>query len=240
MITSTYAASKGITNLGRIFVFLGIIIILMALTIHTVMFILGDIKNIRPFYDPSETGTYLRGISTTVIAFLGYEVLTVIPLTKQNGKKVIFYSAGAILAAGLFYSFIIESCYAILGIDDIVNYKDALIVAIRRIDAPFFQFLKRLDIIFIFAWLMAIFSTLSILIYTLNEYSCKLLSRVNKFTVLIIMAVLVFIASLLPQNLDSASAILSLFTGYTGLIPAFLIPLILLIIAKVKKNAHKA
>jgi spore germination protein (amino acid permease) len=239
LITSYYAASKGITNLGRIFFFYGVIILCMSVEIHTIMFFVGDLINIQPLFDVSETGKYLSGTFTAILSFLGYEVLTVIPLSKKNGKKAVYYSAGAILAAGLFYIFIVESCYAVIGVDDIVNYRNSLIVAIRRIDVQFLQFLKRLDIVFIVSWLSAIFCTVNILVYTLNEYVCKLLPTKKKFIVLTAVTIIAYIGSLIPQNADVASKILLIFTGYLGLIPAFLIPLILLIIAKVKRHVSK-
>lgn len=239
LITSYYAASKGITNLGRIFSFYGIFIILMAFAIHTILFFVGDLNNIRPFFDPSEAGKYINGTLTTILAFLGYEVITVIPFSKNNGKKAVYYTAGAILAAGLLYVYVVESCYAVVGVDDIVNYRDALIVAIRRVDVEFLQFLKRLDIVFILAWLAAIFCTINILIYTLNEYVCKILPQKSKPVTLPIVTLFVYIAGLIPGEFKTASEILTVFTGYMGLITAFFIPLLLLIIAKVKRYAGK-
>lgn len=239
LITSYYAASKGITNLGRLFLFYGVMITCMAFVVHTILFFVGDLNNIRPIFVPSDAGKYLTGTLTTMLAFLGYEVITVIPISKDNGRKAVYYSAGAILAAGLLYIYVVESCYAVVGVDDIVNYRDALIVAIRRVDVEFLQFLKRLDIVFIFAWLGAIFCTINILLYTLNEYICKILPHKNKLLPLTIVTALVYIAGLIPGDFNAASEILSFFTGYIGLITAVFIPLILLIVAKVKRYVGK-
>lgn len=239
IVVSAYAASKGITNLGRMLEYNGVMIIIFLTAIHTIMFANGDIMNIRPLYNVDDIGKYIKGSFEVITAFLGFEILTVIPLSKENGKKAIYYSIAAVIAVGLVYIFIIESSFSIVGVEDIVNYRDALVVAIRRVNAEYLQFFKRIDILFIFSWLMAVFSTISMLVYTANEYISKVIPKINKGITLWILTILALIVSIIPSNFEVSSKVFLYATQYFGLIPAFLIPLILLIIAKVKKYDAK-
>jgi spore germination protein len=234
LAVSSYAASKGISNLGRLFEFYGIIVLILAMATHTIMILHGDLRNILPLFDVSETGKYFKSIFSTILAFLGFEVLTAIPMSKQNSKRRYFYTAGAILAAGLFYIYTVESSFSIVGVNDIVNYNDSLIVAIRRVDVDFLQFLKRMDLVFILGWLMSIFCTISILTYTTNEYICKILPKTSKYITLIALFVLVFIGGLIPKDFEAASKFLTFLAEYFGLASALFIPLFLLFVSKVK------
>jgi hypothetical protein len=71
----------------------------------------------------------------------------------------------------------------------------------------------------------------------LSRYARKLISKPNNNIVLIVICILAFIASILPQS-DNAASQLALNTSrYFSVITIIVIPLTLLITAKVKKHA---
>lgn len=235
-----YAASTRLTNIGRLFEFYGMIVIIVIIAIHTIMFTEGDLINIQPFFDFSQLGTYFRSIQYSIMPFLGIELLTTIPFHKENNKKVFLYITLAIVSVGLIYIYVIESCFSIIELDEIVYYWDALFVTIRRLDVPYLQFLRRLDGIYMVVWNMAVFCSVTMLAYSATVYGTKLFPTIGFHINLLIIIVSAFIMGILPQTLEDASYIFKIFTTYIGFIPAALIPTILFILTKVKKYDKKA
>ncbi len=235
IVPSLYAASKGLTNLARIIEIYGVIILITAIFFHSFMIYKGDILNIRPFFNPDEAGTYFKGILSTIIPFLGIEVITFIPLSKNNGRKIMLISFLTIIFIGFFYALIVETVYMMLSIEDAVNYNDALIIAIRELEVPLLQFFTRLDSIFYIVWLMAVFATMSIVLYGVKDYAGKLLPKLNSNIFLIGIGLLNFIVSLFFTELKIITKAFQLLS-YLGLVALVGIPLLLMIVYKVRKN----
>lgn len=234
LLFSGYAASKGFTNVGRILEYYGVIILFVTIGMHILMFINGNLMNIQPFYDSAEAIKYMTALPEAIFLFLGYEVLTIIPFSKNNGKKSIIYVIASILTVGLLYTLIVETSFMILSVEDSINYKNSVIAAMRRVEIKQLQFLVRLDIIYFMAWFFAIFSTLTVLISTALGFLNKLLPSKGSLVMVLLVA---YAVGVLTPSIDVATQILAVATKYFGLLPACVIPLILLIIAKVKKYA---
>jgi spore germination protein (amino acid permease) len=234
---STYAASKGLANIGRILEFFGTIIIGFFIIISLIMILGGDLLNVLPVFEKEEIGSYINALPLTIMPFLGLELLTMMPLTDKN-KKAGWYGIGAIVSAGIIYIIIITATYAILGVEDTGTYTNALLVAIRRLEIDMFQFLKRLDIVALITWMFAVFCMITLDIYVVSEYTSKLFNKSSGKIVLICFGIIGFISALLPNNITTVNLIFNYLTTYFGLLPAFVIPTILFIVAKVKKNAE--
>ncbi len=239
IVPSIYAASKGLTNIARIIELYGVIILLTAFFLHSLMIYKGDVLNIRPFFNPDEVVTYLKGISSAIIPFLGIEVITFIPISKNNGKKIIMICFFTIVFVGFFYSFIVETVFMMLSIEDTIHYNDALIIAIRQLEIPLFQFFTRLDSVFYIVWIMAVFSTISILLYGVNDYATKLLPKINMKVSLMGIGLLNFIGCILINGPDEITSIFKYFS-YIGLFVLIGIPLFLLLVYKGRKNVEKS
>jgi spore germination protein (amino acid permease) len=227
---SLYGASKGLTNIGRIIEYLGLIILIIGFVLHFMCFSQGNILNIMPMFDPSVKNLYFEALPGTIFCFLGFEIITIIPFSKRNSSTVLWTAIISIFVLCIFFIMIVESCYAILSVEDIINYTHPLIVAIRRLDIAILQFAKRLDLFFIMIWLAAIFCSVSIISFTTAEYTKKLVPKLKGNRILIAIGTLAFIAGLLLPNAEEVSKLFIRFVTYFGLIPAFAIPLILLII----------
>lgn len=232
-----YAVSKGMSNIGRIFEFFGYILISTIISFSVAMYFSGDTLNIFPLFDIKEVNTYIKALPLVIMPFLGIEALTIIPLSKVNGKKAIWTSVCSIFAVLVFYILVVYLIYMLLGVEETKNYKDALFTGIRLLDIDMLQFLKRFDVIAFMVWISIMFCSVTFLTYTLLEYMHKILPKVNRTKILIIVSGLVYIAALLPTSYDKATQIFTFVTMYVGIVPAFVIPMILLIVAKVKKHA---
>lgn len=233
-----YAVITGLRNVARICEIYGVIIISGVLFVCIMMFIQGELINIRPIFGSKNIENYIESLHLMVIPYIGMEMITFIPINKKINKNVIKYSILTVGVIGVLYVLIFESCMAVLGVDDIVQYKDTIIAILRRMEFPYLQFLRRLDGIFINGWIMSVFCTITIYtygtVYFISKYSKKI--SFNKFTIGVI--VISFIVSQIPKNVFEIEKVIEYIT-YFSIIPIIIIPSILFIITKVKKYDKK-
>jgi Na+/proline symporter len=96
-----------------------------------------------------------------------------------------------------------------------------------------------MDIIYDTIGFMRVFVAKSILYLVIVELICKMLPKAKRIVVVVIVGAVVALASFftieMPNFIDTLVSILSI----SGIAAAFVIPLILLLVTKVKKNAEK-
>lgn len=227
MIVSLYAASKGLTNLGRMIEYLGLIVLIISFVLQIITFTQGDSLNNLPLIDTAEISRYIQAVPFAIFGYLGFEVITIIPLSRRNGSKSKLTAIASILVVCIFFITLLEVCYSVLGVDDIVNYDYPLLTAIRRLDIAALQFAKRLDLFFIMAWLTSIFCSTSLIVFASAEYAKKLIPKLNGFMPMLVIGAAAYVAGLLIPNAEDVLQSFNLFITYIGLIPAFVIPLVL-------------
>ncbi|PRR79359.1 Spore germination protein YndE [Clostridium liquoris] len=229
-----YASSKGLQVLGRLCEVYGIFIIIFTILISIVSFQQGNILNLLPIQGFNGIIGPLKSLSQLIAAFLGAEFLLVVPFNEKNNKSVFKYTLFIIVFIGLFYIIVFESTLSIIGAEDLIHYYDALLTSAKRIDIHFLEFFRKIDGFVLTTWIMAVFTTISISAYVLTFFIKKLFKINNTFILSIVIIILSFIASQLPQTIEDVRKVLS-YTSYLGIFYSFIIPLILYIVAKVKK-----
>jgi spore germination protein len=230
-----YIANKGITNVARLFEIYGIIFIVAALTVHIIMFTQGMNYSILPLFNKADTGKYFAAIKDTIFPFLGIEILTIIPFTQKNGKKATKTAFFSVLAIGLFYVLVVESCIKIIGFHNIANYQYPLIEAIRLVDAPFFE---RFDILYLTIGFLGMIAGITIIYLAIVEYACRMFARVKRGIIVSIVGAVLTVLSLFSLSTKEPDIFL-VFLTLLGLVAAIVIPTVLFVIARVKKRAGK-
>ena len=125
-----------------------------------------------------------------------------------------------------------------LGLYDIVNYNDALVVAVRDTTLEI-ELLERMDIIYLTIGFAGIFMSISIVILIITEIICRIFKKISrKWTVagigMVVYAVF-YIVKEIKGYVDFATAIGTI----TGIAASIVIPIVLLIIAKLKKPTKR-
>lgn len=238
LIVVYYAITRGLEGIARICELYGIIILLIAFSFHVLIFAEGQLINLRPFFVVADLPVYLKASASLIVPFLGMEFLTLVPMDRKNNKNVFKYSALMMTVIGLLYILEVESCISVIGVDDIIHYKDALIATMRRVDILYLSFLRRLDGIVLSAWIMAVFCTITIFAYGTVFLVNKIFNRVNFNLSSLVVFCISLIVSQIPDTIDQILSVIQ-FTGYLGIAAAGGIPILLLIITKVKKNDKK-
>ena len=229
-----YIANKGITNVGRMCEIYGAVFIVTFLIMDFIMFRMGDVKYIQPFFEVSQVKEYVFGAKDLIIAFLGIEVLTMIPFGAVNNKMGKLYSVIGVIFVGLFYIIAIESSTMIMGINDILNYDNSLVEALREVRLPRTLLLERVDFTFLTVGITGILASLSILYFATIENVTKL-TRINRNVLVISIGITTYILSNFFLDNELETFLFGTVVPILGVFTAFLIPITLYLIARVKK-----
>ena len=226
-----YVSYKGVTNVARSFEIIGVLFLIMTVGICIFMLVEGMKYNILPFFDITETKSFLVTMKDLVTPYTGIGVLLVIPFTPINKKapKVAFFT---LVFIGLFYVLIVESTIMILGINNTIALNDSFVEAIKIVEIPV---IERTDISYLTFGLLSLFAGMIIVFTTIVEFACRLFSKVKRQIIVIAIGIVFFILCLLLLNIKNMRDVFESFAPYLVLTSSILIPTILFILAKVKK-----
>jgi spore germination protein len=234
-----YIAHKGVTNVARLAEIIGAAFLVTGTFVHIVMATEGEVNRILPLFNPQKIGRYIEGFKSSIFPFLGIEVLLAFPLAQKKGKKPVRTAILALMTVALFYILIVETSIMKLGLNDIVHYKDALIVAIRDTAPAFMEIIARLDILYLTVGFAGLFVGISIVMTAITEYLHRMLPKLSRLAVVIALGVVTYALFLLVSGIKRYEAFSTTLGTYLGLFGAIVIPLVLFIIAKAKKNNQK-
>jgi hypothetical protein len=219
---------------ARLTELIGVVFIITATFVHILMITEGQMNRILPLFNPAEIGSYLKALTSTEFAFIPPSILLAIPFTKQNGNKSIKTAFFSLLAIGLFYVLILESCIMKVGANDIVNYEDPLIVAIRDTSPKALEFLARLDILYLTVGFMGLFMGATIIMTVIVDYLCRIFSRLSRLVIVIAVGAATYGAFLIVIGIKEFEHYIRQASTVFLAISSILIPGILIIIAKAK------
>jgi len=245
-----YVAYKGITNVARLSELVGIVFLVAGLLVHLLMGIEGRTSRILPLIDPGRLSAFLSGLKASVFPFLGFEIMLVIPFVKKNNTgsspaknksssptKTAFLS---LLAVGAFYVILVETSIMKIGIDDIINHNDALVVAIRDTSPKGLEIISRLDILYLTVGLAGLFMGISIALMAAVEYLCRLFPKMGRLLITACVGAVVYVLFLFVYGIPDYQEFYVELGTYLGLFGAVLMPCVLLLIAKIKRRGGKA
>jgi spore germination protein len=174
-----------------------------------------------------------------IIPYLGIELLTIVPFALSAKKKAPKVALITVVAAGLIFVLIIESSIMMVGMEDIINYTDPLIVALRRVEIQPIEFLTRIDIFYLTVGFAGFFVYIIIEYCAVVEYICKMFPKISRLGVVITVGVILFILGIMGSGIDNLHKAFSAFAVFAIPVASLGIPLLLLIISRVRKHASK-
>lgn len=232
-----YAANKGITNIARMAEIIGFFIFIALIFVHVAMLLQGNTENILPFYNPYETGRYLAAMKDAIVPYLGVELLSFIPFTLQKPKKTMKTAFFAVFTSGLAFILVVMSTIAIIGMQEVQNYTDPTIAAIRQVEIRAIEFLTRVDMVFLTIGLSGFFLLMIVEYCAVVEFASKLFPKVKRLIIVIAAGLALFILGCFSTDIDDLRNKFDYYAQYAVPFTAIFVPLLLLILAKRKKNA---
>lgn len=229
-------AHRGVASVARFFEVIGTIFVITAVATHFVMLLQGDLREVQPFFHTSKLPEYLLGVKDCLFAFLGVELLTIFPLSGKSIGRSVTTAFLTVLFIGIFYAFVVETCIMMLGMQSAQNYNFALIEAVKQIDNPV---LERFDILFLTVGFAGLVTGVCGVYLALVEYAARLFHKANRLAIVVGTGVVMASLSIATQSIKPAMTVLESVIPIAGLVSAFLIPTILLLIAKVRGLVQK-
>lgn len=198
----------------------------------------GDFTNMLPVFQTSPT-TLLQGTFEIVFSFIGFEVLLLFAPFVSNQKSIKKTLIIAISIITLIYIGSTVTVLATFGAYETKNLIWPLMSYIKSIQVPG-AFIEQLEGVIMTIWVMFIYTTLAT-IYFAAAFICSKLSKTKEHSIFVIALLpITYILSLLPENVAQLYDWLGTFSIYAGALVNIVIPMFLLIVAKVRKKGVEA
>ncbi len=238
LITLIYLIRSGFEGIVR---FYEIIILIMFIPYFIALFTGTanlDYSNLLPAFQTSPK-VILIGILQIVFSFMGFEAIFLfIPFVsdKKNMKKTLIIVISIITLIYLISTIIVIASF---GKHEIKILIWPLMAYIKSIQVPG-AFIEQLEGVIMTIWVLFIFTTLGTMYFS----SAFILTRLTKTKEHKIFGVallpIIYILSLQPDNVAQIYDWLGAFSMYAGTLVVIIIPILLLVIAKIRKKGVKS
>ena len=195
------------------------------------------IERSLPLFANGASSIFLSGASN-IFAFNGLFFLYFIsPMLnkKEDTAKITFTS---ILICGIFL--VLSIATLVFAFSDIYDINRISPMYFIIVNSRLTAFLERPEVLFIFIWTLALMSFISIAVmFCLNIFK-KLTNMKEAKSLSVAVCCIIFIVSLLINNVFALETIANAFYKYGSLIMVFGIPILILIAANIKKKVKKS
>ncbi|CAK7087328.1 endospore germination permease [Tissierella sp.] len=232
VLTTSYIARSEIQIIGRAAyliypVILGFIIFLIFVSLPN-----SDFTNILPVFQSSMKGLP-KSIEVSFFSYLGFEILLFsIPFTEER-KKTLKASLTGIGIVMAMYVIIFILCLSQYGIHHLQRQTFPTLSIIKEIDLPGY-FIENLDGLVMAIWVLIVFATMASTYYSAGKVLSKLFITRDHSLFIIPLLPIVYIVSLIPQNIIEVNKQLGTFINYSGLVSIFILPILIYCIGYIK------
>lgn len=235
LILGAYMASKGFEARGRIAEILIFVIFILLSLVFLVAVLDVDFTNLKPFFNDIEPRKFLKGSIYTLFYFSGIEfILLSYPYvnSKEKGQISKFTFKGLIFVG---ISILIISIITIckFGKYDILHQMWPVLEIMDTIDFPG-SFIERQDAFIMTFWIIAIFMIVNSGVFFSSLIFKDIVKKGSHTMFIYIFVPIIYVISLIPENITQVYYIIDKFYILFGGIYIFIVPLILLLTAKIR------
>ncbi|MCA0755407.1 GerAB/ArcD/ProY family transporter [Paenibacillus sp. N4] len=180
------------------------------------------------FYD------FMKGVLITSGSYLGFEVMTIFGASSESTGTPFKHQAVGIAVPGLIYSLIVFSGIAVFGVDELKLLAWPTLELVKTTEVPGL-ILERLESAFLGVWVAAVFTTLGNLYFALALTLKEILHMKSHRLIALLLLPVFYWTSMKPPNVQSLFEWSDL-VNYVGLLCAFAIPALLLILSFMRKS----
>lgn len=234
ILTSTYAVRGGVECIGRtaelFFPLLFIPFFLLLLPGLTDM----DFSNLLPvFYGFQKKLT--DAIPTMALSLAGYETLLFYIGFMKEPKKAYKYASFGMIYVIVFYMITTGLCISKFGVEWNKKMVWPVLGYVRSINLPGL-FIERLDGVMLGIWILAIYTTIIILYFSLTFSLSKIFGTKEQKQYALLVVPAIYFAALTPQNPAQILEMPVYVNQFVGNVLKILVPLLLLLIALIRKK----
>lgn len=237
LLATSYLCRGRIEEFGKMAVLLLPVIIIPILLMIVILIPNLDPTNILPVFR-FEIKELSQGIINSIFAFVGYDLLLVFMCYSNEPKKALKYNLGAIAIITVIYLIVFFMSIMVFGQTETAHLIWPSMSLTEVVQFPG-AFIENVQGIVMAQWSLVVFTTLAALLYASSLVLSKLFrGSEHKYFVLPTIPI-VYIMSLIPDNLASAYEYVGETTNYLGVFIAVLLPIILFVITLFKKGSKK-
>lgn len=185
--------------------------------------------------------TFINGASN-IFAYSGLAVLYfIMPMLKdsRNFKRV---SITTTILVGILIIGSVASL--VLSFPFIENINEISSLYVESRDISYWQVFQRIDGLFVFSWILALLSYISVVLFIIVTIFRKLTNTRKEFPVVLAFATITYVTTLIPNNIAMIRFLEDVVFKYTNIFVAICFSLLILIFANIKyrirnKNFNK-
>lgn len=233
-----YMASKGYEARGRIAEILIFVVFIPLAFVFFITLFDVDFSNLKPFLKEIQPNKIISGSMYTLFYFSGLEfILLIYPYIKEKKeiKKTTFKSLIFVGAVMLFTSIITVAKF---GKYNLIHQMWPVLEMMDTIDLPG-SFIERQEAFTMTFWIISIFMIVNAGVFFSSLIFKDTIKKGTHTMYICICLVIIYIVALLPKNVDEVYYMMDKFYKISGPIYLFVIPLILLIIAKIRRKGTR-
>ncbi|MGN9865209.1 spore germination protein [Bacillus swezeyi] len=231
-----YLIIGGLSSIARLFEIVFPITVILFLLVVFMSSGIFEMDNLRPVLGQG-IGPVLKGIKVTALSFSGIEiVLILMPFMNQPHKAVQTVVIGTAIPL-LFYMITVVMVIGALSIDGVVARTWPTIDLMRSFERPGLIF-ERFESFLLVIWIMQLFNTFAISFYGAALGLSQLFKK-NIQKVMFILLPVIYLIAMSPNNINNMFAFGDLI-GNSGVYLGGLIPILLLVISRMKGRKHRS
>ena len=235
MWASLYLIRGGINPIARIFEIILPITVILFLIVAFMSIKIFEVDNLRPVLGSGITPV-LKGIKTTALAFTGPEIMLLILAFMKEPNK-----AGKAVLVGItiplfIYVITVVMVIGALSVDGVVTRTWPTLDLIRSYELTGLVF-ERFDSLLLVIWIMQMFTTFTIAHYAAALGMAQLFKKSIHPFIYGLLPVM-YLISMIPKNINDVFK-LGDTVGHIALILFGFLPLLLLIISKIKGRKYE-
>lgn len=234
MWISLYLITSGLNSIARLFE----IIFPITFTIFLLVILLSlgvfEIDNLRPVLG-SGLMAPLKGLKTTILTYLGVEVMLIVMAFMQKPNKAIKVVIYGTAISTFFYLITVVMVIGALSVDGVITKVWPTIWLIQSFEVPGLVF-ERFESFLLAIWIMQIFATFTITYYFASlGLSQILLKDIRKFMFGLIP--IIYIIAMVPKDVNELFAFGD-WIGNMAMVLFGVLPVLLLFILKLTRGRH--
>lgn len=175
--------------------------------------------------------TFVTGASN-IFAYSGLAILYFIMPMLKDSRNFNRISITATILIGLLIVGSVSSLVLSFPFIEDINEISSLYVESR--DISYWQVFQRIDGLFVFSWILALLSYISVVLFIIVVIFRKLTNAKKEFPVVLAFATITYITTLIPNNISMIRFLEDVVFKYANIVVAIFLSLLVLILANIK------
>ncbi|NPC93030.1 GerAB/ArcD/ProY family transporter [Bacillus sp. WMMC1349] len=230
-----YSIKDGMGSITRLFEIIFPITVIIFITAIFMSVGIFELDNLRPVLGKGIMPV-LKGTESTTLSFISAEVMVFLIAFMKKPEKGVNVVLIGILITMLIYLATVVFVIGALSFEGVTGRTWPTIDLMRSFEISGLAF-ERFESLFLVIWIMQLFATFAISYYTASLGLSQLFSKKIRPIMYGLLPVM-YLISMYPKNLNSVFS-LGDYVGYVAAVLFGVIPIPLLIIAKMRKNRGK-